>query len=130
LSVITDLPLLTAPALRAGAGVSAWGGALRISTFGNVMQEKYPLFQSLRQLMGHLAAYRSISASGCPTCRPAVCRIEGARGVTWIAWRDPGESCFQTRPGCHPLVVSSSRPFSSLREEPWPDSSGLLFAPA
>jgi hypothetical protein len=89
LSFVADLPFLTTPALRAGAGISAWGGALAYNAFGGAIVQRYPLFYAVKQLMEQLTGYRSITRVPMADARARVYRVDNAAGVTWIAWRDP-----------------------------------------
>lgn len=89
LSFTTDLPFLTSPALRAGAGISAWGGAVQANGFGGTVVARYPLFHAIRQMMGYLNGYRTISRVAMPDRQARVYRIDGAGPTVWVAWRDP-----------------------------------------
>lgn len=90
LGFTTDLPFLTSPLHRAGAGISAWGGALRMNLFTGRVLERYPSFYAVKQLMWHLTGYRGIERIQMPDAQARVYRIEGVRGPFWVAWRDPG----------------------------------------
>ena len=56
LSFTIDLPFLTAKFMKAGAGLSAWGGALALNRRGK-FQEIRPLFYSIQQLIRHFNGY-------------------------------------------------------------------------
>jgi len=90
LAFVSDLFWLTLKPMNAGAGISAWGGAIRINPWTGRVLERYPLFHAIRQLMGHLAGYRSIERVEHPEPRARIYRVEGADGPFWIAWLDPG----------------------------------------
>jgi hypothetical protein len=89
LSFTFDLPLLTTPALKAGAGIAAWGGAVEVNHFTGRVSSRYPLFYALRQLMGHLEGYKKVKRLryGDPAVR--VYRVKRRGGYLWIGWRDP-----------------------------------------
>jgi len=89
LAFVADIEFATTPLFRAGAGISAWGGALRIRAWDGQVLERYPAFHAIRQLMGHLQGYRSISRVSQTDPHARVYRIEGRAGVFWVAWRDP-----------------------------------------
>lgn len=84
-----DVTFMTLPAFRAGGGISAWGGALRVSPLTGAVQDRYPAFYAIRQLVRHLAGYRSIERLEMADQRARVYRLEGRNGPAWIAWRDP-----------------------------------------
>jgi hypothetical protein len=89
LSFTADIPLATSRFFRAAAGISAWGGAVRPNPFTGQVLERYPLFNAIRQMMGHLASYQSIQRVPYPDPMARVYRVTGPSGVFWIAWRDP-----------------------------------------
>ena len=89
LSSVADLPFLTGRLARAGAGISAWGGATRQNPRTGRIHERYPLFHAIRQMMGHLAGYGSIERLPMEDPRARVYRVSHPEGDVWIAWRDP-----------------------------------------
>jgi hypothetical protein len=89
LSFTFDLPLLTTPVLKAGAGIAAWGGAVEVNHFTGAVLTRYPLFYALRQLMGHLEGYRKVKRLGFGDPAVRVYRVRRRGGFFWIAWRDP-----------------------------------------
>ena len=89
LSFVSDLPWLTMKLARAGAGISAWSGAVRQEPRSGRVPERYPLFFALRQLMGHLDGYRTVRRVPTGDAAARIYRIEHSAGVRWIAWRDP-----------------------------------------
>ena len=89
LSFTSDIAFATSPAMRAGAGISAWGGAIQTNIFGGAVTDRFPLFYSIKQMMGYLHGYRSISRVPTPNAQARVYRVEGAAGTFWVAWRDP-----------------------------------------
>jgi hypothetical protein len=89
LSFVADLPFATAPAFRAGSGIAAWGGAVRVNLFTGTIQERYPLYHAIRQLTGHLQRYSRVTRVRLPDEQARVYRIDRPAGPVWIAWRDP-----------------------------------------
>lgn len=89
LSFVTDITLATLKPFRAGSGISAWGGALRMNLRTGSIQERYPLFHAIRQLMAHLDGYTAVSRVAQPDAQARIYRFERPAGPLWIAWRDP-----------------------------------------
>jgi hypothetical protein len=85
-----DLPLLTEPLLQAGAGLAAWGGAVRVEMFTGTVKERYPPFYAIQQLMGHLQGYESVERVRLRESHGRVYRVRKAKESFWVAWRDPG----------------------------------------
>ncbi|MBL0171197.1 MAG: hypothetical protein IPP90_10785 [Gemmatimonadaceae bacterium] len=112
LSFITDIAFATTPAMRAGAGISAWGGALQVNIFGGTVGERYPLFYALKQMMGYLSGYRSVTRVALSDSQARVYRVDGASGVFWVAWRDP-KGVLLPESGMPGLTVQF--PFSAAR---------------
>ncbi len=79
-----DLPFLTEPPLSAGAGVSAWAGALEWRW--NRIVDRRPLYHALRQMMGHLAGHEAVRRVDVGDPRARVYRIEKPGLETWVAW--------------------------------------------
>ncbi len=82
-----DLPLLTWKVARAGAGLTAWAGALEWR--GNRVTMRHPLFHAITQLMEHLDNYRSVRRIAYADERVRVYEITGNTGGTFCAWLDP-----------------------------------------
>lgn len=89
LSFVADIAFATSKAFRAGSGISAWSGALRIDYGTGRVLEKYPLHHAITQLMGYLSGYRSLTRVRVPDERARIYRIERQQGTVWVAWRDP-----------------------------------------
>ncbi len=89
LSFTSDLPLLTLPLMKAGAGISAWGGSVAVNHVTGVVSERYPLFHAIRQLMGHLRGVQGIERVPMGEDRVRVYRLRRQGAGLWIAWRDP-----------------------------------------
>jgi len=89
LSFTFDLPLLTTPALQAGAGIAAWGGAVQVNHFTGKILTRYPLFYALGQLMGHLEGYRKVKRLKHSDPAVRIYRVRRRGGFFWVAWRDP-----------------------------------------
>lgn len=89
LSFTTDLPFATSKLFRAGAGISAWGGAIKANLFAGQVTERYPLFHAIRQMITQLDGYQSIQRVAHPESRARIYRVTRRNGVMWIAWRDP-----------------------------------------
>jgi len=92
LAFVSDLFWLTLKPMGAGAGISAWGGAIRINPWTGRVLERYPLFHAARQLMGHLSGYRSVRRIDFPDPRVRVYRVDAADGSRWVAWLEPGRA--------------------------------------
>lgn len=89
LSFVADIGFATSRAFRAGSGIGAWGGAVRVDFASGRVLEKYPLYHAIGQLMGHLAGYRSVTRVSMPDAQARVYRIDKPSGTVFIAWRDP-----------------------------------------
>lgn len=89
LSFTGDIVHLTGKLGKAGAGISAWGGAVRAQLFTGKIVEKYPLFYAIQQLMAHLNGYDHIERVEAGNARARVYRVERNGKSFWIAWRDP-----------------------------------------
>jgi hypothetical protein len=89
LSFTGDLPLLTLPFFKAGAGLSAWGGAIRVEMRTGRALEKYPLFYAIKQLMGHFNGYDSIERIRFPDERARVYLVNRKGKKFWVAWFNP-----------------------------------------
>jgi hypothetical protein len=89
LSFTTDLPFATSKLFRAGAGISAWGGALKANMFAGQITDRYPLYHAIRQMMGHIEGYQSIQRVPHPDPRARIYRVTRRNNAVWIAWRDP-----------------------------------------
>jgi hypothetical protein len=89
LAFVTDILWLTLEPMGAGAGISAWSGAIRINPWTGRVLEYYPPFVAIRQLMGHLTGYTAIERVDHPDERVRLYRFEGADGPFWVAWMDP-----------------------------------------
>lgn len=89
LSFTGDLPVATLPVFKAAAGISAWGGAIRVNYMTGNALEKYPLFYAIRQLMDHFNAYDSIERVGIKDDRACVYLVHRKGKQFWIAWFNP-----------------------------------------
>jgi hypothetical protein len=89
LSFVADIGFATSRAFRAGSGIAAWSGALRVDFGSGRVLERYPLYHAIAQLMGHMAGYRSITRIRLPDEQARVYRIDRPGGTAWVAWRDP-----------------------------------------
>ena len=85
LSFTIDLPFLTAKFMKAGAGISAWGGALAINRGGKV-QEKRPLFYSIQQLIQHVNDYDDIERVQHQNTQVRIYKITKQGNSFWVAW--------------------------------------------
>ncbi|MFV1987373.1 MAG: hypothetical protein ACC682_08820, partial [Gemmatimonadota bacterium] len=90
LAFVTDILWLTLKPMNAGAGIAAWGGAIRINPWTGRVLEYFPAFYAIQQMMGHLTGYRSIVRVEHADERVRLYRIEkdDDRRV-WIAWMNP-----------------------------------------
>ena len=89
LSFTGDIPLLTLPIGQAGAGISAWGGALSANMALGRVVERHPLFYAIKQLMEHFNAYDSVERVGFPDDSARVYLVKREGRKFWVAWRDP-----------------------------------------
>lgn len=92
LSFTTDLPFLTLPVLQAGAGISAWGGAVETNLLTARVQQTYPLFHAIGQLMGHLSGIERVERIHLADPHARVYRLQRADRSIWVAWFDPGRA--------------------------------------
>ncbi|MEZ4417698.1 MAG: hypothetical protein R3E10_18220 [Gemmatimonadota bacterium] len=92
LAFVDDLGFATFKAFQAGAGLAAWGGALRISHFTGRVQERYPAYYALGQLMAVLGDYRSVERVDGAAAAARVYRVDGEAGPVWVAWLEPGRA--------------------------------------
>lgn len=89
LAFVTDIAWLTMEPMAAGAGISAWGGAIRTNPWTGRVLDRYPAFFAIRQLVGHLEGYGSIDRIEQDDPRVRLYRIEKESSHLWVAWRDP-----------------------------------------
>ncbi|NUQ11131.1 MAG: hypothetical protein HUU26_02220 [Gemmatimonadaceae bacterium] len=89
LSFVADIGFATTKAFRAGSGIGAWGGALRVDYNSGRVLERYPLYYAIGQLMGYLRDSRSVTRVPMPDPRSRVYRIDRPAGPVIVAWRDP-----------------------------------------
>lgn len=89
LAFVGDIAHATWKIFEAGAGISAWGGAIRAQLGTGRILEKYPAFYAVQQLMGQLAGYRSIRRLPMADPQARVYEVQREDGRLWIAWRDP-----------------------------------------
>ena len=59
LAFIGDIPHATWALFKAGAGISAWSGAIRANLGNGRILEKYPPYYAVQQMMGYLQGYES-----------------------------------------------------------------------
>ena len=90
LAFVTDINWLTWKMWKAGAGISAWSGAIRVQPRSGKVKEQYPSYHAIKQLTGHLTGYRSIERVPYGDQNIRVYRIAGKSSVFWVAWRNPG----------------------------------------
>lgn len=88
LSFTTDLPFLTGALMRAGAGISAWGGMIR-SNFTGAVQEKYPNFYAIQQMGRYIQGYDSVERVNMPDDRARVYAFTKQGKRFWVAWMNP-----------------------------------------
>lgn len=117
LSFIGDLTFATLRGFRAGAGISAWGGAVRYSVWAGSVQERYPLYYAIGQLMSHLSGYSAITRVDLPDEQARVYRIDRPDGPVWVAWRNPN-GVLLPADGTPSLDVTLSIPGSTAEVEP------------
>ncbi len=89
LAFIADIPHMKLKIAQAGAGISAWGGALEVQYGRGRVTAKYPPFYAIRQMMGHLAGYQSIERVFHADPHARIYRVRRGGRTFWIAWRDP-----------------------------------------
>ncbi len=90
LAFVTDIFWLTQKPMNAGAGISAWGGAIRINPWTGRVLEHFPAFYAIQQMMGHLTGVRSIVRVDHEDERVRLYRIERDDDRhLWIAWMNP-----------------------------------------
>lgn len=92
LAFVADIAWLTMKPMSAGAGISAWGGAIRINPWTGRLMTRYPAFFAIRQLVEHLDGYRSIERVEVADERVRLYRIEKDEGHFFVAWRDPQQA--------------------------------------
>ncbi len=85
LSFTTDLPILTTPIARAGAGISAWGGMVR-QNFLHRIVERYPNFYSIQQMGKQIVGYDSIERIPHQNKLVRIYKLQKKRKTTWICW--------------------------------------------
>ncbi|RNC80357.1 MAG: hypothetical protein ED559_00635 [Phycisphaera sp.] len=92
LAFIADIPWLKTGFFGAGAGISPWGGALRVTNRGRV-QETYPLYHAIGQLMDRLDGYTTVERVVYPDDEMVrVYRVEKPGGRLYVAWLNPGRA--------------------------------------
>lgn len=107
LSFVADISFATTRAFRAGSGIAAWGGALRMDYNAGRVLERYPLYQAIGQLMGYLNGATAVTRVAMPDRMARVYRIDRPGGTTLVAWRDPGGVLL---PEDDPAVLEASVP--------------------
>lgn len=117
LAFVADLVWLTLKPVGAGAGIAAWGGAVRINPWTGRVLERYPLYHAIRQMMGHLDGYRSIERVIHDEPRVRLYRLEGAGGPFWIAWMNPDRALIP-EDGTPTLTARLELPVGSYTVEP------------
>ena len=88
LSFTIDLPFLTAKFMKAGAGISAWAGALAINRNGKV-KEKRPLYYAIQQLVQHINGYDSIQRVEHQDSQIRLYKLQKRGKRFWVAWLQP-----------------------------------------
>lgn len=89
LSFTADIDPAKWKAFKAAAGLSAWGGAVRLNFFTWQVVEKYPLFYAIKQMMHYLNGYASIKRVKIPDDHARVYLLNRQGRKFWIAWRNP-----------------------------------------
>jgi hypothetical protein len=89
LAFVADIPWLTTKIFAAGAGISAWGGALLPNIKRGKIISKHPPFYAIQQIMQHLQGYESIRRVSYPDDQARIYEIKKGGGHFWVAWRDP-----------------------------------------
>ena len=117
LAFVTDIAWLTTKPMGAGAGIAAWGGAIRINPWTGQVLERFPAFFAIRQLMGHLAGYRSVERLVHDDPRVRLYRIERESDHVWVAWRDP-RAALLPEDGAPSVAVDIDVGASLVRVEP------------
>jgi len=92
-SFTEDLPLLQTKLFMAGAGLSAWGGMVKLQRkpFRNewTVQEYRPAFYAVRQLQAHLHGYNKVERINAGGDRICLYRFERQGRSLWVAWFEP-----------------------------------------
>ncbi len=88
LSFTTDLPLLTGKLGQAGAGISGWGGALNLRMPRGQLQERYPLYYSLKQLMTILGPSANVRRIDVADQTIRYYEVTNKAQTYWVAWLD------------------------------------------
>lgn len=112
LSYTSDISFATWPLFQAGAGISAWAGALQVEIFTGTVREKYPLFVAIRQLMSHLDGYESVERVPYPDDRNRVYLVSKSTGRFWVAWYNPTKVVLpdaEVRPSTIAIDTGSAR---------------------
>ena len=89
LSFVADISFATTKAFRAGSGIGAWGGALKVDYASGRVLERYPLHFAIGQIMTYLKDYRTVTRVPMPDPRARVYRIDRPSSSVTVAWRDP-----------------------------------------
>ncbi|MDX1395788.1 MAG: hypothetical protein R3195_15505 [Gemmatimonadota bacterium] len=92
LAFVTDIPWLTMPAMHAGAGIAAWGGAIRINPWTGRVLDRYPPFHAIRQLMTHVAGHTAVERVPHDEADVRIYRVAREDGPVAVAWLDPGRA--------------------------------------
>ena len=90
LSFTIDLPFLTSKFLKAGAGISAWGGALLLNRRGKILKTR-PLFYSIKQLIQHVNGYDEILRIHHQNDQVRIYKIKKKGKTFWVAWHNIGK---------------------------------------
>ena len=92
LAFVADIPWLTMPAMHAGAGIAAWGGAIRINPWTGRVLDRYPPFHAIRQLMTHVAGHTAVERVPHDEADVRIYRVAREDGPVAVAWLDPGRA--------------------------------------
>ena len=89
-SFMEDIPLLTTPLLQAGAGLSAWGGmaqtTINVFTQAHTVKDLRPSFYAMKQLVGHMGNYTSVSRVATDDPSVFLYKIVKDGKPVWVAW--------------------------------------------
>ncbi|MBI2840489.1 MAG: hypothetical protein HYX75_19390 [Acidobacteria bacterium] len=112
LSYTGDISFATWPLFQAGAGISAWAGALHVEMLTGAVRERYPLFVAIKQLMSHLEGYVSVERVPYPDDRVRVYLVKKESERFWVAWYNPAKVVLpdaEVRPSTITIDTGSAR---------------------
>ncbi len=89
LAFVGDIPVVSSKIGKAGAGISAWAGTLKVNIWRGEIQERYAPFYAIRQMMGHLNGYSEIKRIEMQDLATRVYEITMNDRLFWVAWQNP-----------------------------------------